>query len=258
MTTPPRVTAEQVQTAMVSIINRHTQHDDAHLEELEVSPAGVLDYLRRRAASFPTGLRLDDLDDVAVLMATQWWMERDRERWWFQQVVRLGGDRMAFAAAFGIGSRQGFRDRLDRLAALFGAAGRRDEQFSRELRAEARRVDEDRLVETMWLVGARTRVDGLWSRVLQVEPLADDETASAVRDVQRAVAAARGEWSPASLTELGLAIDAVSSWAQSQGPAWTAAAAGLTADFAELQAQRRQVVRHARRTRLVAADRPQR
>ena len=98
--------------------------------------------LNRGPAGVPRWIQAADHHDAVVLATWCWWEERRRERRLLRQGVALGLSATELGAPLGIRSRQGVRDRLDRLDALL-TNDRPDEQLGREARRGARRRDAD-------------------------------------------------------------------------------------------------------------------
>jgi hypothetical protein len=184
MTTPPRVTPERATEAVLAIHERHRQIGDPHREEIGYEPADVLDYLRKRGPGLPEGVRVDDLFDAALLHVHLWWRAAERERWLLDTADRLGIARGRFGAIFGMRSRQGFRDRADRLHALLDVtgAGRPDERVGRADRAAA---GTSPVGEAAWFTSVREDVLKLAREVDAFYMLVDDETAEDLLEVRR-------------------------------------------------------------------------
>ena len=183
MATPPRVTSLQAKEAAQRIHDRHRRIDDPYREELGGEPAEVLSYLRKRGADMPNGIRIDDIFDAAVLHIYLWWQAAERERWLLDTAERLGVAHGEYGKVFGMRSRQGFRDRADRLHALLDAtgSGRPDEKSRRADRtAVGRRGD-----EAMWLDTSRAEILSLARDVVAFYPIVDDETAEDLLEVRR-------------------------------------------------------------------------
>lgn len=177
------------------------------------TPHEVLDYLRKHSPGLPAGTRVDDLEDVAVLLLWQWWNHRRQMLHWMEQVVKLGASRTGFAAVFGIRSTQGFRDQLDRLHALLDETGpgRPDEQAMRADRASAaeranRPVDSP---ERAWLDAHLDEYRAVAQLVVDLYMDVEEASAHAIAEVRTAVR--RGEFTAESLADLGLAVEQIAS-----------------------------------------------
>lgn len=183
MATPPRVTSLQAEVAIQNILERHRRVDARYREELGTEPAEVLSYLRKRGADMPDGIRVDDIFDAAVLHIYLWWQAADRERWLLDTADRLGVAHGEYGRVFGMKSRQGFRDRADRLHALLDAtgSGRPDEKSRRADRT----ADGEHVEEAMWLDTSRAEILGLARDVVAFYPVVDDETAEDLLEVRR-------------------------------------------------------------------------
>lgn len=149
-------------------------------------PSDVLSYLQKRWPDLSLGLRSDNLDDLGVLLVWDWWVHSRRERWGFHQVVKLGGDRVSFAGHFGVRSRQGFKDRLDRLDELHKETGSRrpDEQAAR---ADRRAAAAAPVGDEQWLASAREDILQLGRDALEYWLDVDEETANSLVEVRRDV-----------------------------------------------------------------------
>ena len=91
-------------------------------------PPDVLAYLRGRWLRTPEGA-YDDVWDELILDAALYWDELARRRALLTRARRLGVSLSELGAHLGIGSRQGVRDYLDRLAATL-EAGSPDKPFA--------------------------------------------------------------------------------------------------------------------------------
>ncbi|WP_412741268.1 hypothetical protein [Krasilnikovia sp. MM14-A1259] len=180
--------------------------DDPHRGELGSEPAEVLSYLRKHGSGLPEGVRVDDLFDAAVLHVYLWWQAADRERWLLNAADRLGVAHRDFGAMFGMRSRQGFRDRADRLHALLADAGsgRPDEKLARADRAAGRGEGD---AEAEWLAAARDDVLQLAGDVVAFYDVVDDETADELSEVRRDLREDR--YGKDTFVLLGYAVDAL-------------------------------------------------
>ncbi len=226
------MTAEQVAAALARIHDRHAQHDDQRREALTFDPAQVLDYLRQRGPHLPEGLRADDHFDAATLQVWLWWQHQERERWLFDTAARLGLASADFGDVFGLRSRQGVRDRRDRLHALLddGGPGRPDEQAVRADRARAGPV----VGEAAWLGAAREEILRLAGDAAAWYHRVDEDVAAEIAEIRRELR--DGRYGPATWQ---LTKWAVAALASCQNPA-EAAAAGrqLSARLQLLEAAR--------------------
>lgn len=177
------MTPEQVAAALARIHNRHAEYGDQHQEELTFDPVQVLDYLRKRGTYLPDGLRADDHFDAATLQVWLWWQHQERERWLFDTAARLGLSSADFGEVFGLRSRQGFRDRRDRLHALLddGGPGRPDEQATRADRARAGPV----VGEDAWLSAARDEILQVAGEAAAWYHRVDEDTATEIAEIRR-------------------------------------------------------------------------
>lgn len=154
MATPPRITDAERDAAITRIVERHDRIDDPRRSELGSDPRDVVTFvLNRGPAGVPRWVQAADHHDAVVLSSWCWWEERRRERRLLRQGLALGLPALELGAPLGIGSRQGVRDRLDRLDALL-AHNRPDEQLSRA----ARRAVRGRDAEQDWIDQQRDEV----------------------------------------------------------------------------------------------------
>jgi len=180
MTTPPRVTADQLADAVYGIHERHRRCGDQNRGELTEEPAEILSYLRKHWTQFPDGIRCDDLDDAVVLHQWLRWEASHREMWLFDQAVYLHVNRLEFVAPFGIQSPAGFNNRRDRLHQLHDetGAGRPDEKAAmsdRRLTGAPPAAD--------WYAANRQPMRELARLAVALEPRVDDETADVLSEV---------------------------------------------------------------------------
>lgn len=226
MATPPRVGTVECSRAIDIIAKRRTKVDDPDRHLLPDNPEEpqvreVLDYLAAHSspARIPRWVLHADCHDALTLTTWLWWDDRRRERTWLRRSITEGLFLSEIAGHFGMSSRQGVRDRLDRLDALL-RYDRPDEKLARsERRADlARRVVQD--VEQAWIT---KHADELAELVETLDVQAcrfgltgganddDSEDAGSDRDwLDEAVKDARdGAWTPASMRVLGLAADEV-------------------------------------------------
>lgn len=137
MTTPPRVTDEQVAAAIARIIRRHrgTDHPGQHL--LSTDPREVLLYLRRCGAGRLLGDdESHDVEDGLTLRLALWWEGELAEYRLLTAAEKIGLNRRRVGRVLGVTTGQGLLDRLHRKVGLFGPAGRPNEKAARaDLRA---------------------------------------------------------------------------------------------------------------------------
>lgn len=194
------------------VVNRRVKVDDPDRALLpddtdnpQVSEVyAVLDYLANHTR-VPEWVTHADVSDALRLNNYLWWAERRRELAWLRTGVRRKLLLAQLGAAVGV-SKQGVRDRIDRLEALL-AYQRPDEQLTREARRAERAADARREVETGWVEAHADELaaiaGGFTTAAMRYE-LADaerewvDELAADARDAA---------FSPASMTVLGLAVD---------------------------------------------------
>lgn len=230
MATPPFVGDQDAMAAIERIHRRHDRVDDKHREELTFDPADVLRYLRKYGSGMPDGVRADDLYDAVVLHVWLWWWHQLRELWLFDTAERLGLSFKDFGEGFGLRRAQSFRDRSDRLHALFdpGGPGRPDEQA---VRADRGAGDSGLQV---WLAAARGEIEAVaWRVVREWYPRVSEETAREMVDLRRDLRS--GAFGPATWAALQ---DAVQALGGDGDPEARAAAAGLAQELARLEGRR--------------------
>ncbi|MBN9739187.1 hypothetical protein PP1_029785 [Pseudonocardia sp. P1] len=154
MATPPRITDVERDAAITRISDRHSRIDDPRRSELGTDPRDVISWvLDRGTAGVPTAVSAADHHDAVVLNTWCWWEERRRERRLLRQGLQLGLSAGELGAPLGIRSRQGLRDRLDRLDALL-VHDRPDEQLTRD----ARRARRTRDPQQVWIDRHRSTI----------------------------------------------------------------------------------------------------
>lgn len=209
MTTPPKVDDDVVAAAIMSVLKRHTDHDDDRLEQVGQDPHDVLVYLRKRFPHLPQGLRCDDMDDVFTLLLFDWWEQRRIQRYFLRQVVTLKLRREPLAAVFGM-SVQGFKDWLNRLDSLLDelGTGRPDEKAAR---ARGRTAIEDANLpassEQAWLDAHMRDYEQVARDLVGLWMVVDEETADQIVEVRRDVQ--DGAYEADALVVLGLALEAL-------------------------------------------------
>lgn len=154
MATPPRITEIERDAAVERIAARHRRIDDPRSSALGTEPRDVISFvLDRGPAGVPRWVAALDHHDALVLSTWCWWEERRRERRLLRQGLHLGLTAGELGAPLGMSSRQGLRDRLDRLDALL-SHDRPDEQLSRD----ARRAGRERDARQHWIDVHRAHV----------------------------------------------------------------------------------------------------
>ncbi|MEQ3552610.1 hypothetical protein WIS52_19225 [Pseudonocardia nematodicida] len=154
MATPPRITSVERDAAITRVTERHIRIDDPRRSELGTEARDVISWvLDRGTAGVPTAVSAADHHDAVLLNTWCWWEERRRERRLLRQGLQLGLSAAELGAPLGIRSRQGLRDRLDRLEALL-AHDRPDEQLTRD----ARRATHTRDPQQDWIERHRATV----------------------------------------------------------------------------------------------------
>lgn len=148
MGTPPRITRDECDAVIARIHRRHSDIDDPRRSELGTDPRDGVSWVLQhgRGGGIPPDVAARDCNDAMILHAWCWWDERRRERALLRRGLALAVTATELGSALGIRSRQGVRDRLDRLDALL-AHDRPDEQLARA----SRRAQHDRGGEQQWL-----------------------------------------------------------------------------------------------------------
>jgi hypothetical protein len=160
--TPPRITEIERDAAVSRIAARHARIDDPRRSELGTEPRDVVTFVLGRGPSgVPRWVAALDHHDALVLSTWCWWEERRRERRLLRQGLHLGLTAGELGAPLGMGSRQGLRDRLDRLDALL-AHDRPDEQLTRA----ARRAGRERDARQYWIDTHRAQVRAVFAALI--------------------------------------------------------------------------------------------
>jgi hypothetical protein len=137
MATPARITAAERDAAIARIDRRHARIDDPRRSELGTEARDALEFvLNRGPVGVPRWVSAADHADALVLATWCWWEDRRTERRLLRQGLAAGLSLAEIGAPLGITTRQGVRDRLDRLAALL-EFDRPDEQLTRTARRQA-------------------------------------------------------------------------------------------------------------------------
>ncbi|WP_051342530.1 hypothetical protein [Pseudonocardia spinosispora] len=235
MATPPHSSQAEVDAAVARILRRHERIDDPRRSGLGTEPRDVLDHLTKHSTGLPRWVAAADTQDALVLLTWLWWEDRRRERALLRRGLHLGLTLGELGGPLGVGTRQGLRDRLDRLDALL-AFDRPDEKLSRESRRDL--ASQDR--RARWLQDnherVRTCLTSLLAQVARLpELLPDDtsdgastgaartdfdledtaETASWIDELRADVDA--DELTPATLSMLGLALPSLRIAAHREG-----------------------------------------
>ncbi|AEA28808.1 hypothetical protein Psed_6727 (plasmid) [Pseudonocardia dioxanivorans CB1190] len=141
MATPPKISAVERDAAIARIDRRHARIDDPRRSELGTDPRDVLEFvLNRGPVGVPRWVAAADHADALVLWTWCWWEDRRTERRLLRQGLSAGLSLADLGAPLGITTRQGVRDRLDRLSGLL-EYDRPDEQLTRTARREHRARD---------------------------------------------------------------------------------------------------------------------
>lgn len=148
MGTPPRITRDECEAVIARIHRRHSDIDDPRRSGLGTDPRDVVSWVlaRGREGGIPPDIAARDCNDALILHAWCWWDERRRERALLRRGLALAVTATELGSALGIRSRQGVRDRLDRLDALL-THDRPDEQLARA----SRRAQHARGGQQQWL-----------------------------------------------------------------------------------------------------------
>jgi hypothetical protein len=204
MTTPPRITTNELVETIQHIRRRHVAANDPTWGLITTDPRDVLDYLADYAhnPANPEGVRSADAVDRITLTVWLWWDDRRRERDALRDALHLLHASQV-GAALGMTTRQGARDRLDRLDALL-RYDRPDEKLTRDARREAASLARHGDARAAWIATHHVALDDAATRLLD----AADRHQVAEREWLDELAAdqARGAWTPGSIGVLGLAI----------------------------------------------------
>ena len=214
MTTPPKVTQAEVDRSIALISKRRLTCGDRHIELLPDDAYGVLRYLERHSGpDIARPVRQVEALDVLRLTNWLWWEQRRLELWGLKQGLALNQYLSTLGAQLGIRSRQGTRDRIDRLEALL-RFDRPDEQLIREMRRLDLLDGVAQEVEGGWIEEHADELRELTARLLDAADrykLLDkgqremlDELASDAR-----LWSTRHGFTPQSMTILGFAADEV-------------------------------------------------
>lgn len=214
MATPPRITEIERDAAVERIAARHRRIDDPRSSELGTEPRDVISFvLDRGPAGVPRWVAALDHHDALVLSTWCWWEERRRERRLLRQGLHLGLTAGELGAPLGMSSRQGLRDRLDRLDALL-SHDRPDEQLSRAARRAGREHD----ARQYWIDLHRAYVSSVLAaliaqtrRVLGAPadgagPAGEDDLAAADESAREWLDELAGDYEDAALTPATLAV----------------------------------------------------
>lgn len=179
VSTPPKITKDELISHLEMIVKRRVKADDPHVEALpavdgqvdETTVLAFLDFLQRHPARTP-GYRHADITAALNLTVWLWWTERRRELAWLRTGRAAGMFLAQLGEPFGIGKR-GVLDRIDRLEALL-RFDRPDEKHTRE----ARRKAELEQIELDWLDTHRDQllqlVDDLLAQANRYQLAGDD------------------------------------------------------------------------------------
>ncbi|APD84557.1 hypothetical protein AN480_27235 (plasmid) [Mycobacterium intracellulare subsp. chimaera] len=204
MGTRPRVHRSEVAHAIHRIAARRTKVDDPHRDRLPDSPDSdpreVLDYLQKYSGpDIPRWVLQADVSDALILNNWLWWEQGRREL----HILRVGRDRGLYlsqmGAQLGIG-KQGVRDRIDRLDALF-RYDRPDEKLARAYRAAAARRPE----AEVWIADHHLELRSVINEIVTEADrynLAEDDR-EFIDELDRD--ARQDDFSPATMALLGLA-----------------------------------------------------
>jgi hypothetical protein len=213
-----RVTRTEVASALQRIHWRHAKVEHHRRSGLSDDPAGVLEHLTRHSATLPQWVIAADTLDALVLSGWLWWEDRRRERSLLRRGLHAGLTHRELGTPLGIATRQGLRDRLDRLDALL-THDHPDEKLTRGARHEAAQHD----VRSRWVAEhepwIRSVLESLFQEIARLPRLLSAPAARTSDSGGRELAAEAGEWlaelrtdleagrfSPATLSVLGLAL----------------------------------------------------
>lgn len=146
MSTPPRPSKEEVASAIQSIAARRVKIDDRSRDRLpdapDSEPREVLRYLASHSGNnIPHKVRKADVQDAIVLINFLWWEHRRLELHFLEAGIATDYYLAQLGGMVGVKSKQGTRDRIDRLKALLRFdRGRPDEKIMRGLRRKDRQA----------------------------------------------------------------------------------------------------------------------
>ena len=161
MATPPRVTRTEVDAALDRIVWRHDKVEHPRRSGLSDDPAEVVEHLTRHSATLPQWVVMQDTLDALVLTTWLWWEDRRRERALLRRGLYVGLTHRELGTPLGITTRQGLRDRLDRLDALL-AHDHPDEKLTRTARRDAALDDPRR----RWIAAHAGHIHAVLTRLL--------------------------------------------------------------------------------------------
>jgi hypothetical protein len=204
MTTPPRITTNELAETIQHIRRRHAAANDPTWGLITTDPRDVLDYLADYAHNpdNPEGVRSADAVDRITLAVWLWWDDRRREYAALRDALRLLHASQV-AAALGMTTRQGPRDRLDRLDALL-RYDRPNEKLTRDARRAAALYVVHGDARAAWIATRHVMLDDVATRLLDAAAryeVAEREWLDELAADQGATA-----WTPGSIGVLGLAI----------------------------------------------------
>jgi hypothetical protein len=212
MSTPPKVTEQELGMCLSRIVSRRVKEEDpdrwALPDETEnptnAQVSEVLSYLQTHTR-VPLWVVEADVSDALTLLNHLWWEHRRRELAWLQAGRRRGVPLAQLGGLLGIG-KVGVLDRIDRLQALL-SYDRPNEKITRGERRQARALQQAHDPESAWVA----------EHTAELAAIADGFTAAADRfgldDEHRewvdelAILARDEDWSPGAVTVLSLAAD---------------------------------------------------
>lgn len=204
MTTPPRITTTELVETIQHIRRRHVAANDPTWGLITTDPRDVLDYLADYAHNpdNPEGVRSADAVDRITLTVWLWWDDRRRHRDVLRDALHLLPASQV-GTALGMTTRQGARDRVDRLVALL-RYDRPDEKLTRGARQEAALDGQHGDARAAWIATRHIVLDHAATQLLA----AADRYQVTERDWLDELAAdqASQAWTTGSIGVLGLAI----------------------------------------------------
>lgn len=158
MDTPPYVENDQVVRTIARIRKRRLSVDDPNAGRIPIEPLGVLDYLRRYSSTgIPRWVLQAEALDAATLVNHLHWQMRSAQLWTLKRAVGMGHHLSTIGSEFGIKTRQGTQDRIDRLDALL-MRGKPDAEVMRDRRRSNRERELMGDVENAWIAANERRL----------------------------------------------------------------------------------------------------
>lgn len=205
MTTPPRVSPDQIEAALARISRRRIELDDPHWSDVDQeSPDKVLDHILDHPIRGHQEYAKADVNDGQVLRRWLWWKDCQRDLKLLKRGMDVGMSRAELGKQRGIGS-QGVQDRIDAYEALL-ERGRPDAKTMRLKRSVAREAPTVGQPRTRWLIRNHDWLTEVATNLVQhANQIADDDAYAVLLEVKRDLR--DDEWSPSSLTMMSLTVE---------------------------------------------------